>query len=241
VALSEANGVSVRAAFDREIERLALLEDPVRRALYRHIVRRGGYVSRDDAAAALGIARGLAAFHLDKLAEEDLLEFIYRRPDGRAGPGAGRPPKLYRRSPREVSISLPHRDYELLAELLARALDANLPDDVGRRLADAARQSGADMAAEARRLAGRRPSRRRLLEVGLEVLRRQGFDPQGCCGVVTLRNCPFRAVASAHRDVVCPMNRALMEGFAHGLNVKGVTVACESGRDGCCVTLRLDS
>jgi predicted ArsR family transcriptional regulator len=241
VPVSEANDPSVRAGFDREIERLALLEDPVRRALYRHVVRQGGYVSRDEAAAALGIARGLAAFHLDKLADEDLLEFIYRRPDGRTGPGAGRPSKRYRRSGQEISISLPHRDYELLAELLAGALDADLPDDVGARLAEAARGSGAALAAEARRLAGRRPSRRRLVEVGLDVLRRQGFDPHSCGGEVALRNCPFRAVACAHRGVVCPMNRALMEGLVVGLNVRGVTVTCEPGRDGCCVTLRIDS
>ena len=237
MSVSEASEGFERASFDREIERLSLLEDPVRRALYRHVVRQGRYVSRDDAAAALGIARGLAAFHLDKLAEVDLLEFIYRRPDGRGGPGAGRPAKLYRRSAREVSVSLPHRDYRLLAELLAGALDEDVPPDVERRLADEARRTGTTLAAEARQLTGRRPSRRRLVEVGLEVLRRHGFDPHSGDGEVTLRNCPFRAVASSHRGVVCPMNRALMEGFVEGLNVRGVTVTCEQGGDRCCVTL----
>jgi predicted ArsR family transcriptional regulator len=241
VSVSEANDASGRTGFDREIERLALLEDPVRRALYRHVVRQGDYVSRDDAAAALGIARGLAAFHLDKLAQEDLLEFIYRRPDGRTGPGAGRPSKLYRRSRQEVSISLPHRDYRLLADLLAGALDPVIPGDVERRFVAGARRGGAALAVDARRLAGRRPSRRRLIEVGLEILRRQGFDPRSCGGEVVLRNCPFDAVARAHQGLVCPMNRALMEGFVEGLHVRGVTVTCEPGRDGCCVTVRFDS
>lgn len=239
--VSEASDAPGRSGFDREIERLALLEDPVRRALYKHVVRQGDYVSRDHAAAALGIARGLAAFHLDKLADEELLEFTYRRPAGRAGPGAGRPSKVYRRSGQELSISLPHRDYELLAGLLAGALDPVLPEDVRRRLADAARESGAALAAEARRLAGRRPSRRRLVEVGLEVLRQQGFDPRAHDGEVALRSCPFRAVASAHRGVVCPMSRALIEGVVAGLNVKGVSVLCATGSDGCCVTLRFGS
>lgn len=241
MSVGEASEAFERASFDREIERLALLEDPVRRALYRHVVRRGNYVSRDEAAAALGIARGLAAFHLDKLADEDLLEFIYRRPDGRGGPGAGRPAKLYRRSAREVSVSLPHRDYQLLAELLARALDADVPPDVTRRLADQGRRAGTALAGEARQLTGRRPSRRRLVEVGLEVLRRRGFDPHPSDAQVSLRSCPFRAVASSHRGVVCPMNRALMEGFVEGLNVRGVTVTSEEGGDGCCVTLRFAS
>jgi predicted ArsR family transcriptional regulator len=241
VPVSEANDASWRGRFDREIERLALLEDPVRRALYRYVVRQGDYVGRDEAAAALGIARGLAAFHLDKLADENLLEFTYRRPEGRTGPGAGRPAKLYRRSGQQVSISLPHRDYELLAVLLARALDPGLPEDVGRRLASAARDGGGALAAEARRLAGRRPSRRRLLEAGLEVLWQRGFEPHHCGAEVSFRSCPFQAVASTHPDLVCPMNRTLLEGFVAGLNVKGVTVACQPGRAGCCVTLRFDS
>ncbi|TMC08423.1 MAG: transcriptional regulator [Chloroflexi bacterium] len=241
MSVSEANDASGRTGFDREVERLALLEDPVRRALYRHVVRQGDYVSRDDAATALGIARGLAAFHLDKLAHEDLLEFIYRRPDGRTGPGAGRPAKLYRRSRQEVAISLPHRDYRLLADLLAAALAPAAPEDVRERFVEGAHRSGAELAADARRLAGRRPSRRRLVEVGLEVLRRQGFDPYACGGEVTLRNCPFEAVARAHPALVCPMNRALVEGFVEALNVRGMSVTCEPGRDGCCVTLRFDS
>ncbi|HYW24666.1 MAG TPA: hypothetical protein VE953_10920 [Terriglobales bacterium] len=238
---SEASDSAERADFDRDLERLALMGDPVRRALYRHVVEQGDYVGRDGAAAALGIARSLAAFHLDKLADEGLLEFVYRRPEGRTGPGAGRPAKLYRRSGRELAISLPHRDYQLLAELLAGALGPDLPPDVGLRLTDAARRTGAALAVEARRLAAWRPSRRRLVEAGLEVLRRQGFEPRSCDGQVTLRNCPFQAVAFAHRSVVCPMNRGLIEGFVEGLRVRGVTVTCQPSGDGCCVTLRFDS
>jgi predicted ArsR family transcriptional regulator len=241
MAVSGTNDPPEQATFDREIERLALLEDPVRRALYRHVVRHGDYVSRDEAAAALGIARSLAAFHLDKLADEELLEFIYRRPEGRTGPGAGRPAKLYRRSDQEVTVSLPHRDYRLLAELLAAALGPDLPEEVTRRLAEAARETGAALAAEARRLARRRPSRRRLLEAGIEVLWQQGFEPRWCGGRVVLGNCPFRSVAGAHPDLVCPMNEALMEGFVAGLNVSGVSVGCRPGEGGCCVALGFDS
>jgi predicted ArsR family transcriptional regulator len=232
---------SGRASFDRDIERLALLEDPVRRALYKHLVRQGDYVSRDAAAAALAITRGLAAFHLDKLAEEGMLEVTYQRPEGRIGPGAGRPAKLYRRSRQQISVSLPNRDYHLLAELLASALDPGLPEEVERRLESMARDTGAGLAVEARRLAGRRPSRRRLVEVGLEVLWQHGFEPHSRDGKVTLRNCPFRAVARIHRDLVCPMNLALMEGFVAGLNVTGVAAVCLPGDDCCCVSLRFDS
>ena len=233
---------AARSRFDHAIERLALLEDPVRRALYRYLVRHGDYVGRDEAAAALGIARSLAAFHLDKLADEHLVEFVYRRPKGRTGRGAGRPAKLYRRSRKQLSISLPQRDYELLAELLASSLEPDMPADVARRLTVAARDAGAALASEARSLAGRRPSRRRLLQVGLEILWQQGFEPHGRDDDrVVLRNCPFQAVASTHRDLVCPINKSLMEGFVAGLKVTRVRVAAEPNEDSCCVTLYLHS
>src|SRR5215471_16241433 len=129
--VGEVSGASEREGFDRDIERIALLEDPIRRALYRQLVRRDDYVSREEAASALGIARGLAAFHLDKLAEEGLLEVTYQRPDGRTGAGAGRPSKLYRRSRQQISLTMPTRDYQLLAELFARALDGGPHQEVG--------------------------------------------------------------------------------------------------------------
>jgi predicted ArsR family transcriptional regulator len=238
----EANDASGGESFDRDIERLALLEDPVRRALYKHLVRQGDdYVSRDEAAVALGIARGLAAFHLDKLAEEGLLEVTYQRPEGRTGAGAGRPSKRYRRARQQISVTMPARDYQMLAELLAGALDGGPVEEVGQRLENAARNTGTAMAAEARSRAGRRPSRRRLVEVGLETLWRHGFEPHQHDGKVTLRNCPFKAVSYAHRNLVCPMNLALMSGFTAGLNVTGASAVCLRTEDGCCVSLRFDS
>lgn len=139
-----------------------------------------------------------------------------------------------------VAIRLPHRDYELLAELIACALDVDLPENVRQRMADGVRSSGAELAREARRLAGCQPGRSRRIEVGLDVLRREGFDPHPCQRDVVLRSCPFRAVARAHRSVVCPLNRALMEGFVDGLELNGVAVLCEPGGDGCCVSLHFD-
>src|SRR5918998_4740738 len=104
------------------VDAVALLGEPVRRQLYDYVVAQTQSVSREQAAKAVGIKRPLAAFHLDKLAEEGLLEVEFRRLSGRAGPGAGRPAKLYRRSSREVKVSLPHREYELAARVFAQAL-----------------------------------------------------------------------------------------------------------------------
>src|SRR6266508_2749244 len=83
------------ANLDQELTGLAGLGDPLRRALYRHLAERGVPVSRDDAALAVGISRPLAAYHLDKLIDDGLLEARYQRRSGRRGPGAGRPAKHY--------------------------------------------------------------------------------------------------------------------------------------------------
>src|SRR5512134_2430638 len=111
--------------FEQEIARLAALDDPVRRSLYFFVVQLQREVGPDEAARAAGVSRTLAGFHLDRLAEEGLLEISFRRLSGRAGPGAGRPAKLYRRSDRQLAISLPQREYEFAARILATAIDAS--------------------------------------------------------------------------------------------------------------------
>src|SRR4051812_8638032 len=106
------------------VDVIATLGDGVRRSLYDYVVSRGTPVGRDEAADAVGIKRPLAAYHLDRLARDGLLDIAFARPGGRTGPGAGRPAKLYHRSGAELEVSLPPRRYELAAELLASALDA---------------------------------------------------------------------------------------------------------------------
>jgi predicted ArsR family transcriptional regulator len=227
---------SVSGELDRQIELVSLLEDPMRRALYRHVAHQPDYVGRDAAAAAVGVSRGLAAFHLDKLADEGLLEVTFRRPAGRSGPGAGRPSKLYRRARAQVAVSLPPRDYELLAGLLAGALDGPLSEGQAAALAGGARRAGAAIAMRARRLGRDRPA----LDAGLDALRDRGFEPDRTGPAIRLRNCPFQAVARVHVDLVCPLNLALLEGFAGTLGVAGLDARLEPQAGFCCVALHLD-
>jgi predicted ArsR family transcriptional regulator len=73
---------------------VATLEEPTRRRLYDHVVRQTAAVTRDEAAMALGLPRATAAFHLDRLADEGLLDVVYERRSGRSVPRAGRPTNL---------------------------------------------------------------------------------------------------------------------------------------------------
>jgi DNA-binding transcriptional ArsR family regulator len=104
---------------EERIAAFSSLADPTRRRLYLAVG-----AGRDEAAESVGISRGLAAFHLDRLIADGLLVAEYRRLTGRTGPGAGRPAKIYRRSARDLSFSVPQRNHELLARLFAQAFSS---------------------------------------------------------------------------------------------------------------------
>ncbi|MGH9005864.1 MAG: helix-turn-helix domain-containing protein, partial [Acidimicrobiia bacterium] len=81
-----------------DVARVSSLGDPARRSLYDFIAGQGQSVGRDEAAKAVGISRSLAAYHLDRMVDDGLLEVSFARRSGRTGPGAGRPAQLYHRA-----------------------------------------------------------------------------------------------------------------------------------------------
>lgn len=91
---------------DAQVAMVAALAEPIRPALYRYVVSQPEPVSRERAAAGVGVGHYAAKFHLDKLEDDGLLEAEYRRPPGRGGRGAGRPAKLCRRSSGDIAVSL---------------------------------------------------------------------------------------------------------------------------------------
>jgi predicted ArsR family transcriptional regulator len=205
--------INVSDDFEAQVSGVATLNDPVRRELYQFVVRSGDAVSRDHAAEGVGVQRALAAFHLDKLAEEGLLDFEFRRLTGRSGPGAGRPAKLYRRSDRQIDVSLPPREYDVAAVLFAQAIDVAGPKgDVRAALRRVSFAFGERLGSEAEARAGSRPSNRKRRDALLEVLGEHGFEPRVVDGAVVLANCPFHALAQQFTDLVCGMNLHLMEG-----------------------------
>ena len=207
---------------------LSLLDDPVRRRLYAHVCDSGRPVGRDDAATAAGVARTLAAYHLDKLAAGGLLDVTFERRSGRSGPGAGRPAKLYARAEWEIAAAVPPRDYGLAARLLAAAAERDATGTTAAALREAAESLGRDIAREAEEGTG--------IE---ERLRRRGYEPYDAGdGVVRLRNCPFHAAAREFPEVVCAMNLALLRGLLSGPGARGLDTALEPGPGRCCVAVR---
>lgn len=193
-----------------DVSSLGALGDPTRRALYEYVSRRGEPTSRDEAAAAAGVGRTLAAYHLDRMVEEGLLEASFARRTGRSGPGAGRPAKFYRRAARVFQVSLPPRDYELAARVLARAVDSEASGRARAALDESARCFGREVAAEVERRAAGAGTAGRVAALE-QVLAERGYEPfRDDEGVIRLRNCPFDRLADAHRHTVCGMNLALL-------------------------------
>jgi predicted ArsR family transcriptional regulator len=211
------------------------LDDPVRRSLYEFVSGSAEPVGRDAAAAATGIGRPLAAYHLDKLVGLGLLSASYQRSAGRGGPGAGRPAKVYARSGNEFAVTVPPREYELAARLLAVAVESDRGAASRAALHDAAQQFGADLGGRSRSAddggAGAR-------QAAADVLRGHGFEPsQDDDGTIRLRNCPFHQLAAGHRDLVCGMNLALIEGLVAGLGANDLQPALDPQPGHCCVVI----
>jgi predicted ArsR family transcriptional regulator len=214
-----------RFADPTALSALSTLDDPVRRQLYEYVTERGAPVSRDDAATAVRIGRTLAAYHLDKLADADLLAVSYSRPAGRGGPGAGRPAKLYTRTARELVVSVPPRDYVLLARLLVSSIERDSGGAVRAALNQAARD------------AGRRAARDAAGDF-MAALRDCGYRPHAeTDGCISLQNCPFHSVARDHLDVVCALNLALVEGVIDGSSRRDVHAELRPQPGRCCVVI----
>lgn len=224
---------------DHGISSIALLDDPVRRALYFHAAASIKPVSRDEAAKAAGIGRSLAAFHLDRLVAEGLLEASFERLSGRTGPGAGRPSKLYRRSADPISVSLPPRNYQLLAGLLAVAIAGKSRQGPPPALSGAARSYGQSLGNTGRTAAGRKATPRRLLQALSVVLAQNGFEPFMDGDLVRLHNCPFHDIARDSTDLVCGMNLAMMEGIAETIDPGWLTAELEPAPGRCCVAFHV--
>lgn len=223
---------------DPRLAALAALNEPQRQRLYRHVVAQGTPVSRDGAAEALAIPRSVAAFHLEKLAELGLLDVEYRRPPGRSGPGAGRPAKFYRRADSEITLSVPERQYDIAALLLAEGVEAAADGavPVADAVRAAARRYGKAIGASAPS-AGRR-SKKKQVEQLSGLLAAHGYEPHVVGGTITLKNCPFHTLAEEHRALICAMNLELVRGVVESAGLAEGVAQQTPAPGHCCVSLR---
>jgi predicted ArsR family transcriptional regulator len=217
---------------DPAISAVAALDDDLRRGMYAFIRAARRPVTRDEAAAAVGISRKLAAFHLDKLVDAGVLRAGY------AGTHrVGRAPKVYEPVDGDIQVSIPQRRHDLLSGIL---LDAVLADDGTTAALRAADEQGRAAGAEARERA--RPGRlgpERGLTVVFGVVADHGFEPvREEPTRIRLRNCPFHPFARRAPDLVCGINHAFLSGVLAGLRADSVEAVLDPRPGECCVELR---
>ncbi|MFD9816094.1 helix-turn-helix transcriptional regulator [Streptomyces sp. NPDC059080] len=225
-------------AGDAAIESLSVLGEESRRQMFAFIRRQHRPVTRDEAAASVGISRKLAAFHLDKLVDAGLLHARYGSPGGIRR--VGRKPKVYEPADGHLQVSIPDRRHELLADLL---LEAVLTEADGESAAHAALRTAARRGREwgEREREQTRPGRlgaERGLSVCERMLDRHGFEPvRETPTQLRLLNCPFQPLAAQAPELVCGMNHAFITGYLQGLEVGGVEAILAPRPGECCVQL----
>jgi predicted ArsR family transcriptional regulator len=204
---------------------VTVLADPSRRVLYEYVRRAGHPVSRDEAGEATGMSRGLAAFHLDKLVDVGLLLASYETPADRPR-RRGRSAKVYQPAGEGIAITIPQRRYQLIADILAAAVDDD-PAHADRAAARHAEQRGRDLGAT-------------LAESGVDLitaLAHLGFEPDHTTDPVVLHNCPFYALAVRHTSLICGLNHAFLNGLLTGLRATGRHAVLNPRPGHCCVEL----
>jgi predicted ArsR family transcriptional regulator len=215
----------VRPDLNETIVRLCLLDEPARWAAYLAVRTAGRPLTRAEVADEAGVSVRLAAFHLEKLLSEGFVEATYERDESSVG--VGHPAKRYRPTGLELEVSIPPRRYDLAAEILAEALEADS--------SDSPRESLADVAAEYGRQVGRRARARNGGSRLLTALRVIGYEPALSGEDVVLRNCPFRHVAQARPEIVCEMNLAFVAGVLAGTKSRSLHAVPSRSTGRCCV------
>jgi predicted ArsR family transcriptional regulator len=214
-------GLNERA--ERDIQRLAdALGDPTRRRVFFVVRDADEAQSKEQVADAVGIDRRLAGFHLDKLVEHGFLAAHFRRPAGRTGPGAGRPPKRYAVVDPGLSVSLPERHYDLLATLLLRALKEGPASsalervgfEFGRELGLAELARRVELGSEALVAATVEDATAAAVGEVVRLLSRYGFAARtDGPAAFTACSCPFEEVAFDDPGRVCTLDRAIWRGL----------------------------
>lgn len=211
--------------FEQRVGAISALADPLRRRVYETVARSTEPLGREIIAAQLGVPRSTAAFHLDRLAAEGLLDVEFRRLSGRTGPGSGRPAKVYRRAAEDISVIVPRRHYELAGEIMAEAIGRAVGEDVPVRdtLHGAATRAGRRLAAAS---------------VDLEdALEHAGLEPRADRDDTVLGTCPFHRLARENPGVVCELNHAMLCGMAEAVGLDPARVGLDPGSGGCCVRI----
>ncbi len=192
--------------------------DPTRREIYLAVRDTPEGVTASEIAERFALHPNVARHHLEKLTSGGYLVVeTGRTNEARA---AGRPSKRYRASELDHALALPLRHDDVLASLLARALDALGPER-GEALADeVGYEYGRSLAERIDPSAGHRSARAALATVA-DALTAHGFAAHAEARdnelAIVSECCPFGDTAQLYPHVVCALDRGMIRGMLAGL------------------------
>jgi predicted ArsR family transcriptional regulator len=196
--------------------------DPTRREIYLFVRDAGDAgATASEVAERFALHANVARHHLEKLAGGGYL-FVEvgrgtREPSVRA---AGRPSKRYRAEQLEATSAVPLKHDDLLAGLLARALDALGPAEAEVLADEVGYQYGLQLAARMDPTTGHRSVRAALGSVA-EALTAHGFaahtEARGGSLAIVSECCPFGETATRYPHVMCALDRGMIRGMLASL------------------------
>jgi predicted ArsR family transcriptional regulator len=193
--------------------------DPTRRDIYMFVRSRGEGVTAAAVAEQFDLHPNVARHHLEKLTAGGYLTVELARHET-----AGRPSKRYRAGELDTSLNFPPRRDDLLATLLARALEMLDPGDAAAMAEAVGYDYGLALAArmtpDADAGAGHRSVRAALATVA-DALTAHGFaahaEATGGTLQIVAEQCPFGDAAKKYPHVVCSVDRGMIRGMLAGL------------------------
>ena len=225
---------------DRTLSDLtSTLGDPTRRSIYLTVRESADPVTAAQIAAEFDIHANVARHHLDRLADEGYLEITRKRPEGKNGPGAGRPAKCYTSTDKEIELQFPARRYDLLADLLIRVVQKLEPERAPEIAAEVGREYGMELAGTLQLPDA--ASFDSVLAVVQQAMVDVGFAVDTNTGnrQLLMSHCPFGRTAFDHPEVVCSLDRGIVNGLMEALHhvTDTVTAPKETWGEGCVTTV----
>jgi predicted ArsR family transcriptional regulator len=192
--------------------------DPTRRDIYLAIRETPAGVTATEVAERFDLHPNVARHHLEKLSAGGYVTVDVHRVDGARA--AGRPSKRYKVAEQDATLTFPPRRDDLLATLLARALDVLPPDQAEAMAEEVGFDYGKTLAARMAPSEGQRSVKAALATVA-EALTAHGFsahaESSGASLTIVSDSCPFGAAAQAYPHVICAVDRGMIRGLMSGL------------------------
>ena len=168
-----------------------------------------------EVAEGFALHPNVARHHLEKLAGGGYLDVELARHES-----AGRPSKRYRASADDSHLAFPPRRDDLLATLLARALE-RLPVEEAREIAEeVGLEYGRAMAARMEPTEGHRSVKAAVASVA-DALTAHGFaahaETRGNALTLVAEHCPFGEAARQYPHVLCAVDTGMVKGMLEGL------------------------